>query len=172
MPARLELFSLSPLTFSHHLFMFFVQNDPYIYLFFSKNRFIMVQTIIFPLELYTRLILLQYSINRVTTHPSKSRTARINASSPRIRPACQHRRCKRCGFDPWVGMIPWVRTTPWVGKRKWQCTPIFLPGESHGQRSLVGYSPLGLYISRYKPDELTHKCKQVPHDMEMVFIII
>ena len=32
-----------------------------------------------------------------------------------------------------------VRKIPW--RRKWQHTPIFLPGESHGQRSLVGYSP-------------------------------
>ena len=39
------------------------------------------------------------------------------------------------GFDPWVGKIPW--------RRKQQPTPVFLPGESHGQRSLVGYSPRG-----------------------------
>ena len=38
--------------------------------------------------------------------------------------------------DPWVGNIPW--------RRKWQPTPIFLPGKSQGQRSLVGYSPWGL----------------------------
>ena len=49
--------------------------------------------------------------------------------------ACQCRRCKRCGFDPWVGKISW--------RRKWQPTPVFLPGESHGQRSLVGYSLWG-----------------------------
>ena len=36
-------------------------------------------------------------------------------------------------FDPYAGKIPW--------RREWQPTPIFLPGESHGQRSLVGYSP-------------------------------
>ena len=48
-------------------------------------------------------------------------------------PACQCRRRKRHGFDPWVGKIPW--------RRAWQPTPLFLPGESHGQRSLVGYSP-------------------------------
>ena len=36
-------------------------------------------------------------------------------------------------FDPWVGKIPW--------RRKWQPTPICLPGKSHGQGSLVGYSP-------------------------------
>ena len=45
------------------------------------------------------------------------------------------RRHKRCGFHLWVGKIPW--------RRKWQPTPVFLPGESHGQRSLVGYSPWG-----------------------------
>ena len=38
-------------------------------------------------------------------------------------------------FDPWVGKIPW--------KRKWQPTPVLLPRESHGQRSLVGYSLWG-----------------------------
>ena len=48
-------------------------------------------------------------------------------------PTCQCRRCKRCWFDPWVGKIPW--------RKKWQPTPIFLLGESHGQRSLTGYSP-------------------------------
>ena len=41
----------------------------------------------------------------------------------------------RGGFDPWVGTIPW--------RRKWQPAPVFLPRESHGQRSLVGYSPGG-----------------------------
>ena len=48
---------------------------------------------------------------------------------------CQCRRCKRCRFDPWVRKIPW--------RREWQPTPVFLPGESHGQRGLVGYRPWG-----------------------------
>ena len=43
--------------------------------------------------------------------------------------------CRRLGFDPWVQKIPW--------SRKWQPTLIFLPGKSHGQWSLAGYSPLG-----------------------------
>ena len=43
--------------------------------------------------------------------------------------------CKRLGFDPWVGKIPW--------RRAWQPTPVYLPGESPGQRSLGGYSLLG-----------------------------
>ena len=46
--------------------------------------------------------------------------------------ACQR---SRHGFDPWVRKIPW--------RKKWQPTPGFLPGESHGQRSLTGYSPRG-----------------------------
>ena len=47
-------------------------------------------------------------------------------------PFCQCRKHKR-GFDPWVGKIPW--------RRAWQSTPVFLPGESHGQSTLAGYSP-------------------------------
>ena len=54
-------------------------------------------------------------------------------------PTCQCRRCKRRGFDPWVGKMPW--------RRRWQPTPVFSSGESHGQRSLVGYSPWGLQES-------------------------
>ena len=49
---------------------------------------------------------------------------------------CQCRRCKSCGYNPWVGKIPC--------RRKWQPTPAFLPGKFHGQRSLVGYSPWGV----------------------------
>ena len=43
--------------------------------------------------------------------------------------------CRRHGFDPWVRKIPW-------GK-KWQLAPVFLPGKSHGQRSLEDYRPWG-----------------------------
>ena len=52
--------------------------------------------------------------------------------------ACQRRRHRRCGFSPWVGRGPW--------RRKWQPTPVFLPGKSHGQRrqrSLAAYSSWG-----------------------------
>ena len=50
----------------------------------------------------------------------------------------QDRQTPQCGrprFNPWVEKIPW--------RRKWQCTPVLLPGKSHGQRSLVGCSPWG-----------------------------
>ena len=43
--------------------------------------------------------------------------------------------CGRPGLDPWAGKIVW--------RRKWQPTPVLLPGKSHGQRSLVSYSPRG-----------------------------
>ena len=56
------------------------------------------------------------------------------------KPSCQ---CRRCKSNPWVGKSPW--------KRKWQPTPVFLPGKSHGQRSQAGYSPWG--------------CKRVGHDL-------
>ena len=41
--------------------------------------------------------------------------------------------CRRHRFNPWIGKSPW--------RRAWQPIPVFLPGESHGQRSLTGYSP-------------------------------
>ena len=47
------------------------------------------------------------------------------------------------GFKPWVGKTPW--------RRKWQPTPVFLPGKSHGQRSREDYRPWG--------------CKRVRHDL-------
>ena len=46
--------------------------------------------------------------------------------------ACQ---CRRCRFNPWIGKNPW--------SRKWQPTPVFSPGESHAQSSLVSYGPWG-----------------------------
>ena len=50
-------------------------------------------------------------------------------------PACQCKRCKRWGFDPCIRKISWGRVQ--------QPTPVFLPGESHGQRCLVEYAPWG-----------------------------
>ena len=41
--------------------------------------------------------------------------------------------CRSIWFSPWVEKIPW--------RREWQPTPVVLSGESHGQRSLAGYSP-------------------------------
>ena len=49
-----------------------------------------------------------------------------------------HLQCRRPGFIPWVGKIP--------RRKAWQPTPVFLPRESHGQRSLIGYSPWGCRV--------------------------
>ena len=43
--------------------------------------------------------------------------------------------CRGCRLNPWLRKMPW--------RRKWHATAVFLPGKSHGQRSLVGYSPWG-----------------------------
>ena len=59
-------------------------------------------------------------------------------------PACQSRRHKRCGFNPWMGKVAW--------RRPWLPAPVFMPGESHGQRSLGGCRPWGssqTQLSRY-----------------------
>ena len=52
-------------------------------------------------------------------------------------------RCRRPVFDPWVGKIPW--------RRELQSTPVFLPGEFHGLRSLAGHSSWGC-----KESDMTH----------------
>ena len=59
--------------------------------------------------------------------------------------SCQ---CRKRRFDPWIGKIPW--------RRKWQPTPVFLPGKSHGQRSLVGFSPWGCKESDTSEQLNTH----------------
>ena len=53
----------------------------------------------------------------------------------------------RLGFNPWVGKVPW--------RRAWQPTPVFLPGQFHGQRSLAGYSLCGCKESD-TTERLTH----------------
>ena len=52
--------------------------------------------------------------------------------------------CRRPGFDPWVGKILW--------RRKWQPTPVLLPGKSHGWRSVVSHSPWG-----HKESDMTER---------------
>ena len=71
-----------------------------------------------------------WSSKRCRTHRHRSTTVLSSKES-----ACQCRSHQRCSFDPWVRKLPW--------RRAWQPTPVFLPGESHGQRSLVDYSPWG-----------------------------
>ena len=69
---------------------------------------------------------------------------------------CQCRRCKRHGFDPWVGKIPW--------SKKWQPTPVFLPGKFHWQRSLAGYC-----LRRHKELDMTARLNTHPHSCVAVW---
>ena len=75
----------------------------------------------------------------------KPRSSALQADSLLLshqgRPQCRTR------FNSWVEKIPW--------RREWQPTPIFLPGEFQGQRSLVGYSPWG-HIELDRTERLTH----------------
>ena len=63
--------------------------------------------------------------------------------------ACQ---CRRCRFNPWFRKIPW--------RRKWKPTPEFLPGESHGQRSLAarvyGVTRVGYDLATKLPTPREH----------------
>ena len=63
-------------------------------------------------------------------------------------PTCQCKRHKTCRLDPWVRKIPW--------RRWWHPTPVFLPGESNGQRSLAGYNPWGHKESDTTKNTHTH----------------
>ena len=65
--------------------------------------------------------------------------------------------CRRRGFDPWVRKIPW--------RGKWQPTLVFLPGKSHGQRSLVGYSPRGR-----KESDTTERQTHIQQTFTLIFI--
>ena len=60
-------------------------------------------------------------------------------------------------FEPWIGKIPW--------RRKWQPAPVFLPGKSHGQRSLAGYSPWGRKRVRH---DLATKQHQHQHVKQLI----
>ena len=64
----------------------------------------------------------------------------------------------RSRFNPWVRKIPW--------RRKWQPTPVFLPGESHGRRSLVGYSPQGR-----KESDTTERLHSLTHSLTVILKI-
>ena len=72
-------------------------------------------------------------------------------------PGCQRRRRRRRGFHPWVRTIPW--------RRKWQPTPVLLPGKCRGRRSLVGYSPWG-----HKESDLTEQAHMHALGMFRVFL--
>ena len=71
-------------------------------------------------------------LKRISSSSSNGLDGGFHGGASGKEPTCQYRRHRRQGFNFWVRKIPW--------RRVWQPTPVFLPGEAHGQRSLVGYS--------------------------------
>ena len=67
----------------------------------------------------------------------------------------------RPGFDPWIRKIPW--------RRKWQPTPVFLPGKSCGQRSQAGYSP---WSRRVRHNPATNTLLLWVHDRNKKYIVL
>ena len=90
-------------------------------------------------------------------------------------PTCQCRRYKRLGFNPQLRKISW--------RRAWQPTQVLLPGESHGQRSLAGYSPRGSqrvcqiwlkwlsthrYCNEYEEILISNSCTHLPSTKTLI----
>ena len=98
-------------------------------------------------------------------YATASKVVLVVKKKKKSKPACQVSRRKRRGFDLRVGKIPW--------RRAWQATPVFLPGESPGQRSLAGLQSTGSQKSRTRLSDsapthantcsafLTSECSQV-----------
>ena len=112
---------------------------------FSKEIF-------FPYSL-PLFVSIKFPCNALTLRVQSFRTpalcrGRVLWGFPGKESACQCRSCRSHGFNLCIGKIPW--------RRKWQHTPLFLPGESHGQRSLAGCSPWG-----HKGSDMTeHVCTE------------
>ena len=95
--------------------------------FYTPNIWVMQYLHTFT-SIWCFLVLLNFSSDRCVHHLT---VVRICIPLFRWWRICLQ--CRRPKFDPWVRKIPW--------SRKWQPPLVLLPGESHGQRSLVGYSP-------------------------------
>ena len=93
---------------------------------FSRKTEIVSLVFLFASRTYSCLCLIKWASQVALVVKKKNK-------NKNKKPSCQCRKYKRHGFDPWVRKIPW--------RRAWQPTPVSLPGESHGQRSLAGYSP-------------------------------
>ena len=72
---------------------------------------------------------------KVSSFPSQFTSLYFSGGVSGKEPDGQCKRLRKHGFGPWVGKIPW--------SRKWKPTTVLLPGEFHGQRSLMGYNPWG-----------------------------
>ena len=110
-------------TFLNAVIDFFRLNLGLSYKFFYNVTFnisIVNQSLIHACSYLSVLIMFYYELEEIMSFPGSSMVKNPLALS-------------ETWVECWVGKIPW--------RRKWQPTPLFLPGQSHGQRSLVGYSP-------------------------------
>ena len=102
------------------------------------------------MEIKYSMVRKEESKDKVLNNSKPSRVRRKIASHYRLAqmvknlPAVQETR-----FNPWIRKIPWIS--------EWLSTPILLPGEFHGQRSLAGYSPWGRRV-RQLSDHHSHCC--------------
>ena len=69
--------------------------------------------------------------------------------------------CNGCRFDPWVGNIPW--------SRKWPPAPVFLPGKSHGQKSLAGFRLWGCRVGHSWATEHTENTWHIIRISRIIF---
>ena len=90
---------------------------------------------LFPLALFTAVFRHgdMLSLQQQCTFQTSSRNHRASQGATVVKNLLARQEGKRCGLDPWGWNIPW--------RKKWHPTPVFLPAESHGERSLEGYSP-------------------------------
>ena len=102
-------------------------------------------------------------VMKVIIYFHQFRTAKDTSNQDGLRRSCsgresasQCRRHRSCGFNPWIGNIPW--------RMKWQFTPVFLPGESCGQRSLADYNPWG------HEESDTTECRRELHSSSTKFL--
>ena len=102
--------------------LLFIMLSRFIMAFLPRSKLLLISWLQLPSEVILEPKKMSVTVSIVS--PSK-------ASQVVLQPACQCKKHKRPGFSPWVWKIPW--------RRAWQPTPVFMPGESHGQRSLTGY---------------------------------
>ena len=128
------------LTFTH---VFFHKDDLVLFLFFFS-----------PTQIISNALSIKRSSEVNKSHyPCQIWASQVALVVKKKKTRLRCRRHKRCGFNPWVRKIPWRRA-------RWP-TPAFLPGKSHGQRRLTGYSPWGYKQSAQLKQLSMHTCISV-----------
>ena len=120
-----------------------------------------VDLIFLPSLFEEKLLIIKECITLYSSYISGASQVVLVVKNP---PPCYRRKCKRHGFNPWVRKIS--------SSRKWHHTPVFLPGKSHGQRSLAGYSPQGHKESDMTEQLSTHTLHVSPCSIVLLAILL